>query len=267
MSDYIPLELSDLALAALLLLINGGLSVALQLRLERPLVVAAIRMVVQLAIVALILQALFTTVSPWLTAGVALVMVAFAGREIMARQERRFTGWWSWGLGAGCMTAAAAAVTVFALATQIQPEPWYHPRFAIPLLGMVLGNAMTGVALGLDTLTAAASSDVRAIEARIALGHTRTQALRGVAQRALRSALMPTINAMAAAGIVALPGMMTGQILSGVEPIEATKYQILIMFLIAGGTGLGALTAVIGGVYRMTDDRHRLRLDRLREAR
>ena len=267
MSDYIPLDLPDLALAAMLLLINGALSVALQLRLERPLIVAAVRMVVQLALVALILRALFDTVSPWLTAGVALVMVAFAGREILARQERRFTGWWSYGLGAGCMTAAAAAVTVFALATQIQPEPWYHPRFAIPLLGMVLGNAMTGVALGLDTLTAAAFADVRAIEARIALGHTRAQALRGVARRALRSALMPTINAMAAAGIVALPGMMTGQILAGVEPIEATKYQILIMFLIAGGTGLGALTAVVGGVYRITDDRHRLRLDRLREAK
>ncbi len=165
------------------------------------------------------------------------------------------------------MAIAATAVTLFALTTQIQPEPWYHPRFAIPLLGMILGNTMTGVALGLDTLTAAALADVRAIEARIALGHPRAQALRSAAQRALRSALMPTINAMAAAGVVALPGMMTGQILSGVEPIEATKYQLLIMFLIAGGTGLGALAAVVGGVYRITDERHRLRLDRLRAPR
>ncbi len=267
MIEYIRLELSDLALAALLLLINGGLSIALKLRLERPLAIAAIRMVVQLGLVALVLQALFTTVSPWLTGLIALVMIAFAGREIMARQERRFAGWWSYGLGTGCMAVAAAAVTLFALTTQIQPEPWYHPRFAIPLLGMILGNTMTGIALGLDTLTAAALADARAIEARIALGHPRARALRSAAQRALRSALMPTINAMAAAGVVSLPGMMTGQILSGVEPIEATKYQVLIMFLIAGGTGLGALSAVIGGVYRITDERHRLRLDRLRDPR
>ena len=65
-------------------------------------------------------------------------------------------------------------------------------------------------------------------------------------------------------GVVSLPGMMTGQILGGVPPAEAVKYQILVMFMIAGGTGLGAVTAVLGGVYRLTDGRHRLRLDRLR---
>ena len=69
---------------------------------------------------------------------------------------------------------------------------------------------------------------------------------------------------MSATGVVSMPGMMTGQILGGVPPGEAVKYQILVMFLIAGGTGLGAVTAVLGGVYRLTDGRHRLRLDRLR---
>lgn len=165
------------------------------------------------------------------------------------------------------MATAAGLVTVFALATQIRADPWYHPQFAIPLLGMVLGNTMTGIALGLDTLTAAAGREARAIEARIALGHTRYQALQGVMRRAVRAGLMPIINAMAAAGIVALPGMMTGQILSGVPPIEATKYQLLVMFLIAGGTGLGAFAAVVGGIHRLTDERHRLRLDRLKGAR
>jgi putative ABC transport system permease protein len=221
-------------------------------------------MVVQLVLVAFILGALYDTVSPWRTITVAVVVLAITEREVVARQERRLSGWWSWGLGVSCMAAAAGMVTVFSLATQIQPEPWYHPRFAIPLLGMVLGNTMTGIALGLDTLTATASRDARAIEARIALGHTRMQALRVPAQRAVRSALMPTINAMAAAGVVALPGMMTGQILAGIDPVDATRYQLLIMFLIAGGTGLGAFSAVVLGMYRLTDHRHRLRLDRLR---
>ena len=84
-----------------------------------------------------------------------------------------------------------------------------------------------------------------------------------VTRQALRSALMPIINSMSATGVVSLPGMMTGQILGGVPPAEAVKYQILVMFMIAGGTGLGAVTAVLGGVYRLTDGRHRLRLDRL----
>ncbi|MDZ7749393.1 MAG: iron export ABC transporter permease subunit FetB [Halofilum sp. (in: g-proteobacteria)] len=264
MSEYIQLDPGDLFLAAILLLINGALSLVFRLGLERSLAIAALRMVVQLGLVAFILQTLFDTVSPWLTLAVALVMLAFAGREIMARQQRRLAGWWSWGLGVSCMASAAGLVTLFALVTQIQPDPWYHPRFAIPLLGMILGNTMTGIALGLDTLTSAVTSEVRAIEARIALGHTRTQALRVPAQRAVRAALMPTINAMAAAGVVALPGMMTGQILAGVDPFDATRYQILIMFLIAGGTGLGAFGAVLGGMMRLTDHRHRLRLDRLR---
>lgn len=74
---------------------------------------------------------------------------------------------------------------------------------------------------------------------------------------------MPIINAMAATGVVALPGMMTGQILSGVDPTEAVKYQLLIMFLIGGATGLGVLSAAAIGTGRLTDRRHRLRLDRL----
>jgi putative ABC transport system permease protein len=78
---------------------------------------------------------------------------------------------------------------------------------------------------------------------------------------------MPVINSMAATGVVSLPGMMTGQILGGVAPMEAVKYQILIMFLISGGTGLGAVAAVLGGVQRLTDQRHRLRLDRLSPAK
>jgi putative ABC transport system permease protein len=85
----------------------------------------------------------------------------------------------------------------------------------------------------------------------------------GIVREAVRTGLIPIINAMAAAGIVSLPGMMTGQILAGIPPVEAVKYQILIMFLIAGGTGLGLLSAVYGGVYRLSDNRHRLRLDRL----
>ena len=84
---------------------------------------------------------------------------------------------------------------------------------------------------------------------------------------ALRTGLMPILNAMAASGIVSLPGMMTGQILAGVDPIEATKYQIMIMFLIAGATALGVVIAGYAGVLLITDNRHRLRLDRLHHAK
>ena len=90
--------------------------------------------------------------------------------------------------------------------------------------------------------------------------------MRPVVRDALRAGLIPTINGMSAAGLVSLPGMMTGQILAGVAPVEAVKYQILIMFLIAGGTGLGLFTAVSVARRRLTDTRDRLRLDRLAAA-
>jgi putative ABC transport system permease protein len=259
---YIQLTYGDLILPALLVAMDGTLSLVLRLGLERQLAIATLRMVLQLVLVGYVLTFLFAAVSPLWTALAAFVMVLFASREIVARQKRRLPGVWSYGLGAGCTLLAAGIVTMFALLTELRPEPWYHPRYALPLLGMVLANTMTGISLGLDVLTNAVVRERAAIEACLALGGTRYQALRPVLRDAMRSGLMPTINAMAAIGLVSLPGMMTGQILAGVEPIDAVKYQLLIMFLIAGGTGLGTLAAVMGGARLLTDHRHRLRLDR-----
>ena len=263
MNTAVPLGYGDLAIAGLLVLINAGLSIALQLNLARQLLIATARMIVQLLLVGWVLKLLFSLVSPLWTGLAALSMILFAGREIMARQQHRLRGGWAYGLGTGCMLIAALTVTVFALTTAVRPDPWYDPRYALPLLGMILGNTMTGISLGLDALSTGLIRDRNAVEAQLMLGATRWQATLPVTRTALRAALMPIINAMAATGLVALPGMMTGQILAGAEPLQAVRYQMLIMFLIAGGTALGAVSAVIGGAYRLTDSRHRLRLERL----
>lgn len=264
MTDYITLSSLDLSLSAILVVLNALLSLRLGLGLERRLLMASVRMVVQLLLIGLLLQWLFAQASPLLTLGIALIMVGFAGYEILARQDHRIRGLWGYGLGTSTMLAAACLITLFTLSTQISPDPWYDPRYAIPLLGMILGNTMTGIALGLNTLTGDMVLRRTEIESRLALGETRVQALRPLAIRALRTAWLPTINVMAATGIVALPGMMTGQILGGVPPMDAVKYQILILFLVAGSTGLGSLAAVWGAIWRLTDSRHRLRLERLR---
>ena len=266
MTSYITLSYFDLALASVLVLINAGLSLIFELKIHRSLLIAAIRMAVQLTLIGLVLTALFSLVSPLWTGLAVLAMILFAGQEVMQRQDRRLSGWWSFGLGTGCMMMSSVLVTVFALLTAIRPSPWYDPRYAIPLLGMILGNCMTGIALGLNTLTTSLMLRRSSVEAQLMLGATRWDAAAPVTRDALRSALMPTIISMSATGLVSLPGMMTGQILSGVPPVEAVKYQILVMFLIAGGTGFGAVAAVLGGVYRLTDARHRLRLDRLTAA-
>ncbi len=263
MSPYRPLTTVDLALAVIFLVLNAIFSILLQLRLERQLVVSALRLVIQLLLVGLVLKTIFTVASPWLTLLAASIMVAFAGRESWARQDRRLQGLWGIGLGGGAMLLAGTLITVFALTVQIRPEPWWSPQYALPLFGMILGNTMTGVSLGLDTLHTAMHRERAAIEAKLLLGSTRWEAVSTSLRQAVRSGFTPIINSMAATGVVSLPGMMTGQILSGVDPQEAVKYQILITLLIGGATGLGVLAATLASVWRLTDSRDRLRLDRL----
>jgi len=263
MSDYIVLSYFDIALASVFLLLNGVLSVWLRLGLVRNLAFAALRMVVQLLLVGLLLKSLFAMQSPWLTLLVAAFMATFAAREIWARQERRVRGWRGFAIGGGTMGVTVGLVALVTLTVFVQPEPWWSPRYALPLLGMIMGNAMTGVSLSLDSLHTALTREQRAIEAQLLLGADKWQAMRPFLRQAMRAGFMPSINAMAAIGVVSLPGMMTGQILSGVDPNEAVKYQLLVMFLIAGATGLAVILATLGSARALTDDRHRLRLDQL----
>ena len=123
MTEMITLDAVDLAFAALFLLVNAGLSLWLNLGLAGQLAIAAVRMVVQLLLIGLVLKALFATASPLWTALAALVMVTAAGREVMARQERRLKGWWAYGLGTTAMLAAAGLVMVLTLTTQVRPDP------------------------------------------------------------------------------------------------------------------------------------------------
>lgn len=262
-STYIALDNLDLLFAASLLLIDAALSLALRLGMTRSLVIAAIRMVVQLFLLALVLDTLFRHASPVLTACGALIMIGFAGYEIWGRQERTLKGLWGWGLGSSSIFVATLTVGLFALSTQIKPDPWWDPHYALPMLGMILGNTMNGISLGLNSLTSRVSRERAAIEAQLAMGATRWQAMAPLTRSAVRTGLISIVNNMAAAGLVFIPGMMTGQLLSGVPPVDAARYQILILFLIAGSVGLGVLIAVIGGTWRLTDRRHRLRLDHL----
>lgn len=256
----------DLAVAASLLLINVAVSRAFRLGLEKRLGLAAVRMVIQLAIVGWVLQVLFQQSSPLWTGAMALVMASAAGVEVMSRQRRRLTGVAPYALGMGTLLFVGTSFTIIAVAGLIGAEPWTSPRFFLPVLGMVLGNAMTGVSLVLDAVTGAAERERDSIEARLALGATRFKAFDGVLRRGLETGLMPILNAMAVAGVVSLPGMMTGQILAGSDPLEAAKYQMLILFVIGAATALSVMLAGFAAVVLLTDARHRLRLDRLQPA-
>ena len=263
--SIVALSPFDLSLAAGLVLILALLSRAMRLGLERQLAIGALRMTVQLSLIGLVLKSLFANVHLGWISLVACVMLLAAGREVLGRQKRRFVGLWGFGLGTLSMFVSSFAVTILALGVVIQPHPWYEPQYAIPLLGMLLGNTMNGIAVGMDRLTSAAWDQRAQIEGRLMLGESWQRAIEAQRRESIRSGLIPIINSMMAAGLVSLPGMMTGQILAGNPPMEAVKYQILIIFLISGGTGLGTIVSVGLGARRLFDERQRLRLDRLKK--
>jgi putative ABC transport system permease protein len=261
----IVLGIVDLVIAAALVLLLALLSLRMHPDLGRQLVFAALRTAIQLSLIGLVLKVLFANASLlWVTL-MAGVMLLIAGREVMVRQERRFRGWWGYAVGTFSMFVSSFVVTIFALTVILGDDPWYTPQYAIPLLGMLLGNTMNGISIAMDRLTQTAWEQASTIEARLMLGERADEAIADIRRQAIRSGMIPIINAMAAAGVISLPGMMTGQILAGAAPLDAVKYQILIMFLIAAGTGLGTLAAVAVGSRHLFDSRQRLCLDRLHQ--
>lgn len=253
----------DLSVAAALVVLLAGLAARARLEVSRSLLISALRMIVQLSLVGLVLEALFAHAAFYWVSLMALMMLLLAGREVVARQRRRLAGWWSFGLSTGAMFVSSFAVTAFALIVLVQAEPWYEPQYAIPLLGMLLGNTMNGVALSQDRLIEGAWQQRDVIEARLMLGQDWREAVESLSRESMRTGMIPMINGMAAAGVVSLPGMMTGQILAGSPPAEAVKYQILIFLLITVGTGFGTLVANRLAARRLFDERERLRVDRL----
>ncbi|MGV6826507.1 MAG: ABC transporter permease [bacterium] len=262
--ELVKLSHLDLAVSASLVLLLAALSWLMRLDIGRRMLIAAARSTVQLLLLGMILKTVFAQQSPWMISAITLVMLAVAGYEVMARQKHRFKGSWGYGLGTLSMFLSSFTITLLALFAIVGNDPWYEPQYLIPLLGMLLGNTMSGVAIALDNLTDKAWQLRPQIEGRLMMGLTWNQAIEDIRRDALRSGLIPIINAMTTAGIVSLPGMMTGQILAGSPPMEAAKYQLMILFLIAAGTGLGTAAAVWLGARRLFDERERLRLDRLK---
>lgn len=264
-TSYIPINYWQLALAAMLILINLILSIALQLRLERQLWIASLRMTVQLLLIGYILKWIFALQSPWLVLTVTLGMTILAGQSAISRTKRRYSGiFWNCFVSIFASSALIIGVIVTGI---IRVVPWYSPQYIIPILGMVLGNALTGASLALDRLTEDLTIRRDQIEALLALGATRWEAAHQSVQEALRTGMIPTINSMMVMGTVSLPGMMTGQIIAGASPTDAVRYQIVLIFAIAAGTGLATIGIVLLSFRSLFSPQHHLRLDRLHTSK
>ncbi len=250
----------DLVIASVLIIFLAITSLLLQLNIARQLVIAAIRNVIQLLLIGYVLKLIFNTSNLFLLAGIASIMLMVAGYEINARQKYPLKRWAGFKIGTSALFLSSFSMVLLTLMVIVAPTPWYSPQYAIPLLGMLLGNTMNGISLGMDKLNQSMYQQRAVIEQRLMLGQSYQEAIKEIRIESVRTGMIPIINSMAIAGLVSLPGMMTGQILSGTPPVEAVKYQILIFFLIASGTGFGIMLAVWMIAKRMFDERQRLDL-------
>jgi putative ABC transport system permease protein len=263
-APYLELSSLQVGLAALLILVNGVISLTLRLGMERTLAIAAVRTVVQLLLIGLVLEWVFQVEHVLLVLALLCVMTMVAAVTAVERTARRFPGiWWNTTVS---MWASSWLMTGFALFVLLRGiEKWYQPQYAIPLLGMVLGNTLNGISLGQNALTESLTNQRDQVETLLALGATRWEAGRATVQHAVRTGMIPLINMMMVVGLVSLPGMMTGQILSGTKPIDAVKYQIVVMFLVAAATALGTVSVTLLGFRRLFNADHQFLADRLSE--
>lgn len=264
MEPIIKLTMTDLSISAGFVALLAVITNRMRLDISGQIISGALRAFLQLSLVGLALKFIFESSSPLWISVISIIMLLAASSEVYGRQRKKHDGLAGFAMGALPLMASSFTMTILALVIIIRIKPWYTPQYAIPMLGMLLGNTMTGIALGLDRLSTGAWEKKDEIEARLMLGHRASEAISEIKKDSIRSALIPIINSMSVAGLVSLPGMMTGQILGGNPPMEAVKYQILIIFLIACASGFGVIMAVHASASRLFDSRQRLRLDRLR---
>jgi putative ABC transport system permease protein len=227
-----------------LMAIAIGLSAWQRLGLEWNLAIATGRTVIQLLVVGYVLAAVFEFKHPVFVLAMLGIMVVVATIVARNRISPKIPGMLA--LVGGSMVIATALTLFYTTLLIIQPPTWYEPQFVIPLAGIVLGNAMNAAAIAGERLVSTLNSSRLEIETHLSLGATPQQAVAHYRRDAIKAGLIPTINTMMVVGLVTLPGIMTGQLLSGVPPIVATAYQMVIMFMLAFATLITTLLVTSG---------------------
>jgi putative ABC transport system permease protein len=230
----IQLSLVDIFAALGLIAAAIALSVWQRLGLEGTLAIATGRTIIQLVAVGYLLAIVFAWKNPWVVlvvlVGMLTVAAITAKNRISTKLPRLLPLVW------GAIGMSTILTLSYINLVVLQPETWYDPQYLIPLAGIVLGNAMNASAIAGERLMSLIESSRLEIETHLSLGATPQQAVDSYRKEAIKAGLIPTLNSMMVVGIVTLPGIITGQLLSGVSPLDAALYQILIMFMMAFAT-------------------------------
>lgn len=236
------ISLAQLAFGLVFILVAGIASIILALKLERDLLVGTIRTFVQLFLLGYILRFIFDVQNAALVLAIFGFMILFAAWEIRSRvKEKQVAFFWPVFIS---MLISYVIVSYLVTAVMVDVEPWWQPRYFIPLAGMVIGNSMNAMAIALERLLGELREKRREVEARLCLGADYKEASQDMFRNAMRAGMIPSINSMMGVGIVFIPGMMTGQILAGADPLQAIRYQIIVMVMLVGSTAIGTLLVV-----------------------
>jgi len=264
MTDTLVLGWESLTVAGALVLIAIGASRGFRLGMELDYVWASIRTVAQLLAVGHVLLWIFNAEELiWVLVAFA-VMLAAASVTATRRGSVRIPG--ILGSAALSLTIGCGVTTVAVTLLVVRADPWWAPRYFLPLAGMIIGNSMNAAALTAERMAGEMAARSAAVEELLALGATPRQASAEAIRASIRAGMIPLINAMLTVGLVSIPGMMTGQMIAGADPSTAAHYQIVVMFMLASST---TLSAVIFGalVYRrFFTDAWQLRRELTRKA-
>ncbi len=224
---------------------------------EKEILISSLRMTIQLIIMGYVLVYIFQVNHYLLSIGALVFMEYFAIRNIYSRIKVKINLRLRKVISLSMISGTSLTILFFLLVV-IGLSPWYETRYFIPIAGMIIGNSMTGISLGAERLIDGIKNRKELVEGALMLGATPERATKSIVNDAFTAAIIPTINSMVGMGIVFLPGMMTGQILSGVSPITAIEYQIAIMLGIMGSVSLTVFVMVQLGYKTFFNERSQL---------
>lgn len=242
--EIIDLSWLQLAIGFLALIIPAYILWRYRTGLNKKLLTASVRMVLQLLFVGYYLEYLFEYDNPWINAAWIFVMVAVADFATVDRSDLSQ----QWKVLVPIFFATFLGIIVidlFFLEAVIQLPKLLAAQYTIPITGMVLGNCLRSNVIGINAFYYSLDEHKERYQFYLSCGATRSEALQSFFSEALQKSANPTLASMATIGLVSLPGMMTGQILSGSSPIIAIKYQIMIMVAIFSGTVLSVYLGIL----------------------
>ncbi|MFW5976713.1 MAG: ABC transporter permease [Bacillota bacterium] len=260
MTDILDIEIIRLISAYIFVLILMGIVKYNNIGQEKQIILATIRMTIQLILVGFILTYIFEYPNPFITILVILIMEIFAIFNIYSRVEGNISYSFKKIIALSMMGGTLVSIFYFLLIV-VNLDPWYLPQYFIPICGMLIGNSMTGISLGVEGLKTGINDNIPMIENALMLGARPEAATKKIINHAFYNAILPTLNSMIGMGIIFLPGMMTGQILAGSPPLTAIKYQIAIMMGILGSVTLTVYLMVKLGIKTFFNEREQLKID------